>query len=86
MVTKMTIIGLVQQLLNSAKARNSEQGIPTYHYVLRALSVIESDEEIKSVLVTFNRALASIEAHGYFTPEEIRWVEMLQDMENSINQ
>lgn len=67
-------------LLDSAKERETEQGIKLYEHYLSLLERIQSKEEFNELLEKICNTLGGIEAHGYFTDEEYECVTEIRAM------
>ena len=67
---KEMIIEAVQQLLASAQARRTNQGVLVYTRVLQMLELAKDSTEIEEVRSKLNKALVGIEAHGDLTESE----------------
>jgi len=78
---KNEIKELAQELLNSAKERDTNQGVAIYNKILELVKEAEKREDIDAILVKFNKALSGIEAHGYFTDDEYSLVIKLRELE-----
>lgn len=82
MESKTQIEKLIQNLLQSARSRNTTQGVTNYQHTLNTLSTLGTESEhLKIELGNLNQTLAGIEAHGYFTREELLWIEELRKIE-----
>lgn len=83
MVRKDKIRQLTEALLNSARARGTNQGVLVFEKVLESLDE-SSDDEAIDVLKRLNGALVGIEAHGDLTDEEFRFVRELRKIEEMV--
>lgn len=83
MAMKECVSQLTRNLLNSALFRESEQGVVVFRKMLELLERSTSDVETLDVLEKLNEALVGMEAHGYLTPEEFRWVQELRAIAES---
>ena len=80
MAMKERVSQLTRNLLNSALFRETEQGAAVFRKMLELLERSPSEVEALDVLEKLNKALVGIEAHGYLTPEEFRWVQELRSI------
>lgn len=78
MITKSEICEAVLFLLESAKNRDTSQGILVYTGFLDEIDAAQDDQAVRELLVKLNRSLAGIEAHGYFTDDEFKRVLFLR--------
>lgn len=83
MAMKSRILELVNRLLESAKSRNTSQGVVVYQYIFEELASENSTERIFEILKDLNGSLAGIEAHGYFTDREFELVQELRSIEDA---
>ncbi|QDT82776.1 hypothetical protein [Gimesia chilikensis] len=72
MSTQQEIYDAVSFLLESAKDRNTSQGVLVYTKILELLDNSRNEKEVQEILGKLNRSLAGIEAHGWFTDEELK--------------
>lgn len=70
----------LQQLLESAQHRGTNQGQLICTGALARLQAIESDHEVLEVLRLVNDAYTGIEAHGYLTAAEYSVVCHFRDL------
>jgi hypothetical protein len=78
MITKSEIYQAVSYLLESAKNRDTSQGVLVYTKFLDMIDAAQDDKAVRELLVRLNRSLAGIEAHGDFTDEEFKRVLFLR--------
>ncbi len=78
MSTQQEIYDAVSFLLESAKDRNTSQGVLVYTKILELLDNSRNGKEVQEILGKLNRSLAGIEAHGWFTDEELKRVLLLR--------
>jgi len=60
----------IRLLLDSALARETQQGVQIYRHLLQSLQEATSESQIHAVHASLLEALAGMEAHGHFTNEE----------------
>lgn len=77
MISKSEIREAVSFLLDSARNRDTSQGVATYSVFLENLSTSENEETWVELLMTLNRSLQGIVAHGYLTDTEYERVLLL---------
>jgi hypothetical protein len=70
MIDKQKLINLTQQLIDSAKQRNTQQGMKTYEAVIQQASSSINEKELVELFELYKRNLSGIEAHGNFTHKE----------------
>lgn len=70
----------INQLLTSAKSRNTNQGVKLYEAALEKIKAASSDDEVEIYLEKMKHALIGIEAHGFFTSEEFEVVKVIRAM------
>lgn len=75
------IRNIVSELLRLAEARKTAQGVLVYKHTLDELLRAADDPSVDKILEKLNRALAGIEAHGYFTDAEFAQVKRLREIE-----
>ncbi|QDV17170.1 hypothetical protein Pan153_18050 [Gimesia panareensis] len=78
MMTRQEICEAVSFLLESAEDRGTTQGILVYSTFLEKIESARDGEAVQELLGKLNHALAGIEAHGDFTPEEYKQVLFLR--------
>lgn len=70
----------IKYLLNSAKKRNSNQGVIVYEKILDELNYDLSEDKLDQCLNMLIRALNGIEAHGFLTSDEFKIVKSIRQM------
>lgn len=78
MITKTEIREAVSFLLESARNRDTSQGVLVYTNILEMIDAAHDDKAVCELLGKLNRSLAGIEAHGDFTNEEYERVLLLR--------
>jgi hypothetical protein len=73
---------LVRNLLNSAQARGTNQGVFVFKKSIQLLTAARSDKDVLEILRKLNKATTGIYAHGYFTQTEQEWVNELWSEES----
>ena len=68
----------VSFLLESARHRDTSQGILVYTRLLERIDAVQDDKAVRELLGELNRSLAGMEAHGDFTDEEFKRVLLLR--------
>jgi len=79
-VDKQKLMDLTQKLIDSAKQRNTQQGLVTYEAMLQKVSAITDEQELSELLELYKRNLAGIEAHGHFTQQESEQVQEIRKL------
>jgi len=77
-IDKSTLLPLVSNLLESANARGTNQGVVIYEGVLKKIEEAQLQSEIDYFSGKLIQALNGIEAHGYFTSEEFEVVKEIR--------
>ncbi len=78
---KSNIQSYVQAILDSAKKRNTEQGVLICVKTIESLITAFTKREILASLYKFNRAFIGIEAHGFLTQDEYTIITKLREIE-----
>jgi uncharacterized protein YxjI len=78
MIDKNTLIDLTQKLIDSAKHRNTQQGLKTYEAMIQRVRSTTNEQELAELLELYKHNLAGIEAHGNFTQDEFELVEQIR--------
>ena len=79
MITRSEMRDAVEFLLDSAKIRDTSQGVVVYVKILQMLDSAQDEEALIELLGKLNRSLQGMEAHGYFTEQEFERVLLLRN-------
>lgn len=80
MIEKDVIQGCINSLLESARNRGTNQGVLVYTNALDRVRDAKTQNELIETTRNLNKAIAAIEAHGYFTKEEFTTVITLRNL------
>jgi hypothetical protein len=81
MIPKSEIHQAVTFLLNSARNRDTSQGVLVYTKILEMLDAASDEQAVVELLGKLNRSLEGMEAHGHFTEQEFERVILLRNAE-----
>jgi prephenate dehydratase len=69
-MSKEKIIECLKELIESAQARKTEQGIVTYKAFIDSLQKSSNEAELKEIIKHLTQNLSGISAWGFYTKEE----------------
>lgn len=81
MKNRAFFIELVEQLRDQVNERDASQGLQVYEEILKKGYSIDSEIEFLNLYKKFLRALAGMEAHGYFTDQEYELIEKIRALQ-----
>lgn len=71
---------LLNSLINFSEGRSDNQGLVVYRNILLRIDQCSNDNELSEVVGLLKKALAGIEAHGYFSNEELVIVDQIKEV------
>lgn len=76
------LIALLENLKGQTAGRGSQQGIATFEAFIQQLKTSDGkpEDSITGLLLSIDRNLAGIEAHGHFSDEEYAIVQSIRDL------
>ena len=70
---------LLNSLIDFSEGRSDNQGLIVYRNILLRIDQCSNDNELGEVVGLLKRSLAGIEAHGYFSHEELLIVDQIKE-------